>query len=170
MAPYINTAAMIIDAQVQLSNITNTGALLGNNTDHIATSNDTQPEIEPKPPYWDYPSRITLTVTLTFIMALAVVGNLMVVGVILQNKGMRTRTNMLLCNLAVADLLCALLDMPFSLVTVLNGNWILGPVVCQLSGFSTILFFVVTIHTLMYISVHKCVSIRHPYSQVRIFL
>jgi len=85
----------------------------------------------PQPAYWTVPWRIALTLSLAVIMCGAVVGNLLVVVVVLRNRGMRTRTNLFLCNLAVADLLCAVIDMPFSLTTVASGSWIFDDVVCK---------------------------------------
>jgi len=85
----------------------------------------------PQPEYWTVPWRIALTLSLAIIMCGAVVGNLLVVVVVLRNRGMRTRTNLFLCNLAVADLLCAVIDMPFSLITVASGRWIFNDVVCK---------------------------------------
>jgi len=82
-------------------------------------------------PYWTTAWRVGLAATLAVIMAAAVVGNSLVVVVVLRNRGMRTRTNLFLCNLAVADLLCAAVDMPFSLITVASGRWIFNDVVCK---------------------------------------
>jgi len=94
----------------------------------FAASNSTFP---PAPPYWTAPWRAGLTLSLAAIMCAAVVGNSLVVVVVLRNRGMRTRTNLFLCNLAVADLLCATIDMPFSLITVASGSWIFNDVVCK---------------------------------------
>jgi adrenergic receptor alpha-1B len=82
-------------------------------------------------PYWSLPCRIGLSLTLGAIMVAAIVGNLLVIVVVAKNRGMRTRTNLFLCNLAVADFLCAVIDMPFSLVTVATGRWMFGDIVCQ---------------------------------------
>lgn len=117
-------------------------------------------------PYWDLPQTVLLSMSLTLIMLVAIVGNVMVIAVIVQHRGMRTRTNVFLCNLAITDLLTALLDMPFSLLTILNGRWTAGHTLCQFNGFAMPLFFVASIHTLMYISVHKYVSIKRPFSDV----
>lgn len=80
---------------------------------------------------WTMPWRVALTASLAVIVCGAVVGNALVVVVVVRNRGMRTRTNLFLCNLAVADLLCAVIDMPFSLVTVATGRWIFNDVVCK---------------------------------------
>ena len=79
---------------------------------------------------------------------------------------MRTRTNLFLCNLAVTDLLCALLDMPFSLATMIKGEWVFGDAagVCVFNAFTTYFFWVASIHTLMYIAAFKYATIRDPFS------
>jgi len=85
----------------------------------------------PQPPYWTVPWRVGLTLSLAAIMCGAVLGNSLVIVVVLRNRGMRTRTNLFLCNLAIADLLCAVIDMPFSLITVASGSWIFNDVFCK---------------------------------------
>ena len=120
----------------------------------------------PMPPYWDIPTTIGLAVAMVIIILLGLVGNTMVIIVVARHHGMRTRTNMFLCNLAVADLLCTVICMPFSLGTVIHGDWIFGDIFCQINSFSMPLFFVASIHTLMYISIHKYISIIHPFSHV----
>ena len=94
-----------------------------------------------EPPYWSLPWRIGLSMTLIIIMMAAIVGNLLVIVVIIRNRGMRTRTNLFLCNLAVVDFLCAIVDMPFSLVTVATGRWLFDDNVCKVSQSSQILSF-----------------------------
>ena len=118
------------------------------------------------PPYWDLPTTVALSVVMVIIILLALVGNSMVIIVVARHHGMRTRTNMFLFNLAVADLLCAVICIPFSLGTVISGDWVFGDTFCQINGFSMPLFFVASIHTLMYISIHKYISIIHPFSHV----
>ena len=120
----------------------------------------------PMPPYWDIPTRIALAIAMVIFILLGLVGNTMVIIVVARHHGMRTRTNMFLCNLAVADLLCTVICMPFSLGTVICGDWIFGDLFCQINAFSMPLFFVASIHTLMYISIHKYISIKHPFSHV----
>lgn len=115
---------------------------------------------------WGRPTRAFFSTTMLLIMTVAIVGNLLVITVILQNRGMRTRTNMFICSLAISDFLCAIFDMPFSLVTVLTGRWVFFDYhfLCQLNGFLMPIFFINSTHTLMYIAMHKYVSIRYPFS------
>ncbi|XP_037512051.2 alpha-2A adrenergic receptor [Rhipicephalus sanguineus] len=105
-----------------------------------------------------------MAVLLLAFMVLAVLGNAMVVLTVLRHRGMRTRTNMFIVNLAIADILVALLDMPVSMATLLRGDWVMGRTFCQFNGFTMALLLMCSIHTLMYMSVHKYLSITRPFS------
>ena len=97
-----------------------------------------------------------------------VVGNCMVLTVIIRHRGMRTRTNLFLVNLAVADIFVGTLVVPFSVGTMIKNGWIVdeGSTMYNFScGFNTWMnsFCITTsIHTLMYISIHKYFSIVKP--------
>lgn len=114
---------------------------------------------------WDLGGTIVLATLLAVFMLAAIIGNSMVLSVIIRHKGMRTRTNMFLASLATSDLMVALLDMPFSLVTVIKGNWIFGDVWCTVNGFTMAFFLITSIHNLMYISIHKYITITKPFSR-----
>ena len=115
---------------------------------------------------WSIPFITVLSVTMTIFILLAIVGNLLVIIVIVKNRGMRTRTNMFLCNLAVVDFITGLLVMPVSLVTAIARKWVLGPTLCQINGFMVPICIVTSIHTLMYIAFHKYLTITRPFSSV----
>lgn len=119
----------------------------------------------PTPPYWGSVTTKLLAITMVIFMVCATFGNAMVILVISRHRGMRTRTNMFLCNLAIADFLTAVLLMPVALVTVIKGDWVFSEVFCQINGFTMPLFFVASIHTLMYISIHKYITITRPFSR-----
>ena len=114
----------------------------------------------------DPASRISLAVVLSVLILLTLVGNTLVLIVIFRHRGMRTRTNMFLFNLAAAQLLTALCDMPFAFLTAILGQWVFGDVLCVISGIMSPVLFTVCLQTLMYISIHKCISIRKPTSQL----
>ena len=124
--------------------------------------------LENKPPFWNLSMTIFLSFTMVMFMSCAIVGNILVLSVVFRHRGMRTRTNMFLCSLAIADLLCAVVDMPVALVTVISGDWIFGSYTgafCKFNGFTIAVSFVTSIHTLMYISIHKYISITRPFSR-----
>ncbi|XP_072033745.1 high-affinity lysophosphatidic acid receptor-like isoform X2 [Amphiura filiformis] len=117
-------------------------------------------------PYWETPVVIILTVILAIITVASIVGNCMVIIVVFYFRGMHTKTNMFIVNLAVADFGVAVLCMPFSLLTVVNGNWVFGHTMCNVNAFFIALFLIASIHGLMYISLHKYFSIVKPLARL----
>ena len=74
-------------------------------------------------------------ITLPFyslIFILSVVGNLLVIITLIQNKRMRTVTNVFLLNLSISDLLLAVFCMPFTIVPIMLRNFIFGATMCVL--------------------------------------
>uniref|UniRef100_T1IX59 G-protein coupled receptors family 1 profile domain-containing protein n=1 Tax=Strigamia maritima TaxID=126957 RepID=T1IX59_STRMM len=65
------------------------------------------------------------------IFLLAVVGNCLVIVTLVQNKKMRTVTNVFLLNLAVSDLLLGVFCMPFTLVGTLLRQFVFGRIICK---------------------------------------
>ncbi|XP_013786636.2 alpha-2Db adrenergic receptor-like [Limulus polyphemus] len=128
--------------------------------------NGTKSQLENTYHYHGLSVVVPMSLALVVFIILSVMGNLMVIVTVLRHKEMRTRTNMFLVNLAVADLLTAVIDMPISLVTMIHGDWVLGEFFCKLNGFTMALLLICSIHTLMYISIYKYVSITRPFSQV----
>ncbi|XP_005090194.1 melanopsin isoform X2 [Aplysia californica] len=113
-------------------------------------------------PKWSFEFSVTLATIMSISALVNVVGNSMVLTVIIRHRGMRTRTNLFLVNLAVADLFVGVLVMPFSIITLIKGAWIFNDFVCKLNGFLTCLCLVTSFHTLMYIGIHKYFSIVRP--------
>lgn len=94
---------------------------------------------------------VVLSLLLTLIMVTALVGNFLVITTILRSKYMRTRTNLLLCNLSVADLLTAALDIPVAIHTINYGKWPYSKAFCAFNGYLVGLGLMLSIHTLMWI-------------------
>lgn len=80
-------------------------------------------------PIWLIPSY-------TLILFFAVLGNLLVISTLVQNRRMRTITNVFLLNLAISDMLLGVLCMPVTLVGTLLRNFIFGEFLCKLFQFS----------------------------------
>ncbi|XP_036365690.1 histamine H2 receptor-like isoform X2 [Octopus sinensis] len=114
---------------------------------------------------WNLPVTVILSIVSIILMVCIIVGNFLVITVILRHKGMRTRTNLFLLNLAIADLLVGMLMAPFTLITIISGRWIFGERFCNVNGFMNALCYITSCHTLMYISVHKYFSITRPFSR-----
>ncbi|XP_019635258.1 PREDICTED: neuropeptide FF receptor 2-like [Branchiostoma belcheri] len=76
---------------------------------------------------------LVLGYVLVFVMCVA--GNVLVCGIIAKNRNLHTVTNSFIFNLALADLLVALICMPVTLVYTIIYNWPFGDVICKLSIF-----------------------------------
>lgn len=90
--------------------------------------------VRPPGDKWSPPSLTSLELVVValyiHIFCLAVIGNILVILTLVQNKRMRTVTNVLLLNLAISDLLLAVFCMPFTVTPMLMKNFIFGEVVC----------------------------------------
>ena len=74
---------------------------------------------------------VDLRITLySIIFILSVTGNSLVILTLMQNRRMRTVTNVFLLNLAVSDLLLAVFCMPFTLIPTLMRDFIFGHFMC----------------------------------------
>ncbi|KAH6936745.1 hypothetical protein HPB50_021286 [Hyalomma asiaticum] len=74
---------------------------------------------------------IVRVVLYAIIFVFAVVGNVLVLVTLVQNKRMRTVTNVFLVNLAVSDLLLGVFCMPFTLIGSLLRNFVFGELMCK---------------------------------------
>ena len=101
------------------------------------------------------------TIVLVLICAGALTGNVMLFVLIAKTPALQTKGNVFILNLAVADLLVAVANMPITIATVIADGWILGKDVCLTSGFFTLLTFVASCMALTMISVNRYHAICH---------
>lgn len=66
------------------------------------------------------------------ILLLAIIGNSLVILTLIQNRRMRTITNVFLLNLAISDILLGVLCMPFTLIGTLLRDFVFGELMCKL--------------------------------------
>lgn len=113
--------------------------------------------------YWkhfDFHIILLFGIMLSFSMVLAIIGNIMTIVVILAKKKLRkSNTNLFLLNLAVADMLVGILVIPFSLITLIKEEWIFPSWFCDFNFCINCVCITTSIHTLMYIAVHKCICV-----------
>ncbi|KAH7984396.1 hypothetical protein HPB52_020298 [Rhipicephalus sanguineus] len=69
------------------------------------------------------------------VVAVAVLGNALVVWVVLAHRSMRTTTNCFLVNLSLADAMTATFNAVFNLVYMLESHWAFGLLYCIFSNF-----------------------------------
>lgn len=100
--------------------------------------------------------------SLISIMVVAIVANTMNIIVVYRNSNMQTPRYMFIMNLACADLGVTLLAMPFSLITCISREWIMGESLCKLHGFLGSFFFCVSIFTLTIMSIEQYYALVKP--------
>ncbi|XP_077983708.1 cholecystokinin receptor type A-like [Glandiceps talaboti] len=105
--------------------------------------------------------RISL-VLYSLIFLLAVVGNILVIVTLVQNKRMRTVTNIFLLSLAVSDLMFALFCMPMTIVGAILQNFIFGKGFCTILPYMQVCSVFVSIWTLVAISMERYFAICQP--------
>ncbi|XP_064637445.1 cholecystokinin receptor type A-like isoform X2 [Lineus longissimus] len=96
------------------------------------------------------------------IFVIGVVGNALVIVTLIQNKRMRTVTNVLLLNLSISDLLLVVLCMPFTLIGVLLKNFIFGPFMCPTIRYLQGVSVGVSAFTLVAIAMERFFAICQP--------
>lgn len=82
-------------------------------------------------------------------------GNILVVLAVFKNKAMQTVTNFLIVNLSITDLLVAIFNCPLMFLAILAKGWIIGDVMCIVSGFLNVAFCCASILTLTAISIDR---------------
>ncbi|XP_025082971.1 neuropeptide FF receptor 2-like isoform X2 [Pomacea canaliculata] len=110
-------------------------------------------------PPWEVALKI-LSYVLAMIMDVG--GNALVIFIVVVSKRMRTPTNVLLVNLAVADLLVAALCMWVHLGANITPEWPFGLLICKVNMFAQATAITSSVLTLTVISVERFVAIVFP--------
>ena len=130
-----------------------------NSTMNIQGANITS---EPVVAMYSELEHILMSGSLVLIVLVTLVGNATVCSAVYRRRKLRTRTNMFIINLSCADIGVAVLCMPFSLITCLRHEWVLGDALCKLNGFFNIVFGLTSLLTLTAISVETYFAICKP--------
>uniref|UniRef100_A0A0N4ZCS1 G_PROTEIN_RECEP_F1_2 domain-containing protein n=1 Tax=Parastrongyloides trichosuri TaxID=131310 RepID=A0A0N4ZCS1_PARTI len=106
--------------------------------------------------------KILAVVLYTILSCVAFIGNLIIIVIILYFRRLTTGTNMLIMNLAIADIMIALICMPFSYWHVIifdNSEWVFGSLFCKLLNFFQATAVFSSSWTLVAISFDRCLAI-----------
>lgn len=103
--------------------------------------------------------RVALTVTYTITFVVAIVGNSLIIHVVRRQRNMRTAFNFLIVNMAVADILDAMIAMPAMVLYLFVLNrWLpglVGTITCRLVNFAVGLSINTSVLTLSMIAVDR---------------
>ena len=115
------------------------------------------------------PVRIIESVFLTCLIILAFAGNVVVCTTVLKSARLRTVPNMFITNLAVSDILMAVVCMPISLHVLISGEWPFSSVVCDVQGFFVFSFGIVSQVNMSVIAVNRYFAVCRPFDCKVIF-
>lgn len=102
-------------------------------------------------------------VAMTIIMGAAIVGNSLVIISVKKFEKLRGRvTNYFIVSLAFADIIVAILVMPFNASQEITGKWLFGRTMCDIFNANDVLFSTASILHLCCISVDRYIAINYP--------
>ena len=113
--------------------------------------------------------KVLESTTLVFLITLAFLGNVLVCVAVLRTSSLRTVPNMFVTNLAVSDILMAVICMPISLCVLISGKWPFSAVVCDLQGFFMFSFGIVSQVNMAVIAVNRYFAACRPLDCKAIF-
>lgn len=97
-----------------------------------------------------------------FIGLAGLLGNTLVVLVVAANPGMRSTTNLLIINLAVADLLFVIFCVPFTATDYVMTQWPFGDIWCKVVQYLIVVTAHASIYTLVLMSLDRYLAVVHP--------
>ena len=112
-------------------------------------------------------NQFVVPVLFGFITVVGLTGNGLVIYVIVTKRRMRTVTNLLLLNLAIADVCFVIVVPPFTAYMHATSSWPFGEVPCRLMHYLVNLTAYVTVYTLVLIAALRYATIVHSTSTVR---
>lgn len=110
-------------------------------------------------------SQIQIIFQATFlgiIMFSSIFGNILILLAIYTNHRLREITSAFIANLACADLLLALIGMPFTLTSSITYEWIFGLHWCRINGMANSVFCIASMLSLAAVSIDRYIAIIKP--------
>jgi len=112
--------------------------------------------------------RVVVPALFGIISVTGITGNALVVYVILSKRQMRTVTNLLLLNLAFADLCFVIVIPPFTAYEYSTESWQLGRIACKLMHYLINVTAYVTVYTLVLVSAVRYMTVVHGVRTARL--
>ncbi|XP_014467943.1 PREDICTED: dopamine D2-like receptor isoform X6 [Dinoponera quadriceps] len=99
---------------------------------------------------------------LVIVPCLTLFGNVLVILAVVRERTLQTVTNYFIVSLAVADLLVAVLVMPFAVYVLVNGSWSLPGFVCDFYIAMDVTCSTSSIFNLVAISIDRYIAVTQP--------
>lgn len=110
---------------------------------------------------------VSVSVVLSSICCITLLGNLLVIVAVLTTRSLHTVTNSFIVSLGVADMLVSILVMPMSIYAVIYHEWRFGSILCDLWISSDVLLCTASILNLCCISLDRYFAITRPLTYSR---
>ncbi|XP_050299025.1 dopamine D2-like receptor isoform X2 [Anthonomus grandis grandis] len=140
--------------QQQLSNCTFYANNVTNLTSSCVTSTTTSGTSESDRNYW--------ALVLLIVPILTLFGNVLVILSVYRERTLQTATNYFIVSLALADLLVAVVVMPFAVYVLVNGTWALPGFVCDFYIAMDVTCSTSSIFNLVAISIDRYIAVTQP--------
>lgn len=113
----------------------------------------------------DLRSQVEVIFQATFlgvVMLSSILGNILILLAIYTNHRLREITSAFIANLACADLLLAVIGMPFTLTSSITYKWVFGRHWCRINGIANSIFCIASMLSLAAVSVDRYIAIIKP--------
>ncbi|CAH1390634.1 unnamed protein product [Nezara viridula] len=111
---------------------------------------------------------IVVPILFGLIVVLGLFGNALVVIVVAANQQMRSTTNLLIINLAVADLLFIIFCVPFTATDYILPFWPFGDVWCKMVQYLIVVTAYASVYTLVLMSLDRFLAVVHPIASMSV--
>ena len=132
------------------------------NNDLLLQTSPNQENYNPMLSFITILTKIIVPTLFGIIAFLGVIGNTLVIVVVITNQQMRSTTNVLILNLAVADLLFVIFCIPFTATDYVLPEWKFGLIVCQAVQYLIYVTSYVSIYTLILMSIDRFLAVVFP--------
>lgn len=111
---------------------------------------------------------IVVPILFSMVVLVGLFGNALVVIVVLYNQQMRNTTNLLIINLAVADLLFICCCVPFTACDYALPYWYFGEIWCEIVQYLIIVCAYASVYTLVLMSFDRFLAVVYPIDAMRV--
>lgn len=115
---------------------------------------------------YDFSIEILLGIVFSVLILGTIIGNGLVILAVVLAKRLQTPNNILIVNLAISDMLVAILVLPLASITQLKGYWILNEAICDFFIVCDVLLCTASILNLCAISIDRYLVITKPFQYI----
>jgi len=111
---------------------------------------------------------VVVPIIFGLIVIVGLIGNALVVVVVAANQQMRNTTNLLIINLAMADLLFIIFCVPFTATDYALTYWPFSDIWCKIVQYLVVVTAYASVYTLVLMSLDRFLAVVHPITSMSI--